>query len=105
MLDESAALTNKYGSQTIKNSSAAVDRVFFKNYPNLIDGDNLGFLNYYIITKTLRTILAMIANSAVQSSTPTLIHNAVLFIDNARYNQAHFQIGTPYLVIIARNVS
>ena len=50
-----------------------------------------------------QTLLEIIALSTVQSS---FIHNAILFIDtsnNAWYNQSHWLIGTPYLLIIASN--
>ena len=52
------------------------------------------------------TLLAIIALSAVQSSTQTFIHNAILFINttnNAWYNEAHWLIGTPYLSTLASN--
>ena len=48
----------------------------------------------------------MIARLAVQSYVRTFIHNAILFIDtsdNAKYNQVHWLIRTPYLAIIASN--
>ena len=49
--------------------------------------------------------IAMVALSAVQSSTQTFIHNAILSIDTSNnwYNQVHWLIGTPYLSIIASN--
>ena len=43
---------------------------------------------------------------AVQLSAQTFIHNIILFIDtsnNAWYNEAHWLIGTQYLLIIASN--
>ena len=49
----------------------------------------------------------VIARSAVQSSTQTRIHNAILFIEtsnNASYNQVHWLFMTPYLAIKASNV-
>ena len=47
----------------------------------------------------------MIALLAVQSSTPTRIHIAILFIDNnAGYNNAYCLMGTPCLTIIASNI-
>ena len=49
----------------------------------------------------------MIANSAVQSSTTTLIHNAILFIDTSTmFDTIMFiiLIEPPYLAIIASNV-
>ena len=54
----------------------------------------------------ISALLAMIALSAVQSSTHTFIHNTILFIDtsdNVSYNKRHRLIGTPYLSIIASN--
>ena len=51
-------------------------------------------------------LLAMIALSAVHSSTQTCIHNVILFIDisiNDWYNQDHWKFGKPYLSIIASN--
>ena len=45
-------------------------------------------------------VLAMIAHSAVQSSTRTYMHNAILFIDILTMLSP---IGKPYLAIIASN--
>ena len=52
------------------------------------------------------TLLAIVDILAVQSSAQTFIHNAILFNEasnNAWYNQAHWLIGTPYLLTIASN--
>ena len=58
------------------------------------------------IWKYFVPLLAMIALSAVQSFAQSYIHNAVLFIgtsDKAWYNQVHWLIEPPYLLIIASN--
>ena len=49
----------------------------------------------------------MIALSAIQSSTPTRIHNVNLFIHliDASHNNAHSLMGTPCLAIIGSNFS
>ena len=53
------------------------------------------------------SLLAMIANSAVQSSTRTLFPNAILLIDTLTmlniYNVAHSLIGKACLTIVASN--
>ena len=54
------------------------------------------------------SLLAFTALSAVQSSTETHIHSAILVIDtsnNASYNQVNWLVDTPYLAIKASNVN
>ena len=51
-------------------------------------------------------IIAIVAISAVESSAPAFIHNAIVFIDtwdNAWYNQLHWVVETPYLSTIDSN--
>ena len=65
---------------------------------------NVAFSSAQSSKRTLFTLLAMIINLAVQSSTQTFIPNAILFIDtsnNAWYNQVHCLIEMSYLSIIA----
>ena len=53
-------------------------------------------------------MIILIIFPAVQSSKPTRIHSAILFIDTlsfkARHNTAHSLNGKPFMTIIASNV-
>ena len=56
---------------------------FQKHTKNMFQGDPMGtpFMRYWSPLRT--TLLAMIANSAVQPSIRTFFHNAILFIDTS----------------------
>ena len=57
---------------------------------------------------TIKSLLAIVDISAVQSSAQIIIHNAISLIDtsnNAWYNQDDWLIGTPYLSTIASNAA
>ena len=71
----------------------------------------LNFLLFYgkilcYFSNPARTLLAMIANSVVQSATRTLFAFYLVHkhINNVWYNETHSLIGTPCLVTIASHV-
>ena len=67
---------------------------------------------YFIVIIATRlvftaSLLAIVDILAVQSSSQTFIHNAILFTDTSNiawHNQAYWLIGTPYLSTSASNV-